>query len=52
MVAANEGIGASLSNIMSELLDPLADSLTNKMEIISTEDGISRIEDCNERLAA
>ena len=37
---------------MSELLDPLADSLTNKMEIISTEDGISRIEDCNERLAA
>ena len=52
VVAANEGIGASLSNILSEMLDPLADSLTDKMEIISTEDGISRYKDCNKRLAA
>ena len=49
VVAANEGIGASLSNILSEMLDPLADSLTDKMEIISTEDGISRYKDCNKR---
>ena len=52
VVGANQGITASMSNIVSEMLEPLADSLPDKMEIISTEDGLSRINDCNDKLAA
>ena len=36
---------------MSEFLEPLADSLEDKMEVISTEDYLSRLTDCNERLS-
>ena len=51
VVSANQGIATSMSNILSEVLEPVADSLVDKTEIISTEDGISRYDDCNEKLA-
>ena len=51
VVSASEGIGTSFSNILSEIVEPLADSLTDSMEVISTEDFISRIEETNESLA-
>ena len=51
VVSGNEGTGANLSNILSEVIEPLADSMMDKFEINSTEDGISRIDACNEKLA-
>ena len=51
VVAANEGIGASISNLLSEILEPLADSLEDKIEVISTEDYLARVDQCNERLS-
>ena len=50
VVSANEGIGTSLSTILSEFLEPLADSLEDRMEVISTEDYLNRLTECNRRL--
>ena len=50
VVAANEGIGTSISNILSEIIEPLADSLEDKMEVISTEDFLYRVNECNKLL--
>ena len=52
VVSANEGIGTSLSNILSEVLEPLADSLEDKIEVISTEDMLYRVNECNKLLQA
>ena len=51
VVGANEGIGSSISNILSEIIEPLADMIEETMEINSTEDGISRINAANEKLS-
>ena len=45
------GIEASISNILSEILEPLADMIEDTMEITSKEDGISRINAANEKLS-
>ena len=50
VVSGNEGIGSSFSNIMSEILEPLADTLESS-EKISTEDFIHAVEECNDKLA-
>ena len=50
VVSANEGLGTSISNIISEIIEPLADSLVDKMEVISTEDFLHRVDECNKKL--
>ena len=50
VVSFREGIGTSLSTILSEFLEPLADSLDDRMEVISTEDYLNRLTECNRRL--
>ena len=50
VVSANEGIGTSLSTILSEFLEPLADSLEDRMEVISTEDYLNRLTECNKKI--
>ena len=48
VVSGNEGLGTSMSNIVSEFLEPLADSEEENFEIISTEDLLYRVRMCNE----
>ena len=51
VVSHIEGIRASMSTIVSEFLEPLADSLEDRMEVISTEDYQNRLIECNRRLS-
>ena len=48
VVSGNEGLGTSMSNIVSEFLEPLADSEEENFEIISSEDLLYRVRICNE----
>ena len=50
VVSGNEGVGAAFSNLLSELIEPLADAVTDKIEVISTEDSESRVDEANEKL--
>ena len=51
VVSACQGLGTSHSIICSEIIEPLADSLEDGLEVISTEDFISRVEEANLKLA-
>ena len=50
VVSGCEGLGVSISNIVSEFLEPLADSEEENFEIISSEDLLYRARICNEMI--
>ena len=47
VVSGNESNTVGLSNIMSDLVESLANAVENPSEVISTEDLLSKIHDCN-----
>ena len=51
VVSGNEGVGAPFSNLSSEIIEPLADEVMDKLEVNSTGDFMSRVDSANEKLA-
>lgn len=41
------GMGVHLSNLVSTILEPIAEAIPNKIDVISTEDAMARIEEFN-----
>ena len=51
VVSGCSGMGLSLSNLLSDHLESIANSRENPIEVISTEDLLSRIHEYNEKLS-
>ena len=50
IVSSGAGMNCQLSNILSELLEPIAEMSTNSKEVISSEDLLSRVDKINKKL--
>ena len=52
VVSANKSNTVGISNILSEILESVANAVTNPTEVLSSEDMLSRIHQCNMELQA
>ena len=41
------GMGVQFSNLISSYLKPIAESIPDKIDVLSTEDALNRVEQCN-----
>ena len=47
IISSKSGMGVHLNNILSELVEPLADNIEDKIEVISGEEMLNRIDRLN-----